>query len=204
MSTRIELQTTSTPSGIAYFEPNDMLMDLPSFADYDAGWLFANGLLKRPKPAYPLYYQSLDMSAVDPSETLSNLNYFGNYLRFTRPDGTTTPITGSGQPFVDHLTGIEWIRLPSTGVWAVNLAANVASGYYLPTQAQFISLRKNNSSSIIVLGHTFASTQGQSFCSTDNSNTNNYLGSSNTQVPFASFSKGASRPTTLYCKIWTP
>jgi hypothetical protein len=191
------------PSGIAYFEPNDMAYPLPSFADYDDGWRVTNNLFKYPKPTYPIYFQTLDNAAADPSRTLLYDNIHGTKDRFTLVDGTPVSSLGStGIPIRDHLTRREWIASAITArPWLDLLLEAFARGYFLPSQAEFISFRDIASNAMLVSGMQ-PTAQGQAFGTTDPSNTINFFGSSNAQVPYTSFAKGTNRPTTLLCKIF--
>jgi hypothetical protein len=202
----IEIQVNvPEPSGIAYFEPNDMAYPLPSFADYDDGWREVNGVFRRTKPAYAIYCQKLNISSIEPRITLQFNNVHGTTDRYTREDGSITPVTTDQVIVRDHLTGKEWIEWQITpNLWVDLLNEAYARGWFLPSQQEFISVRNNSSGTVDMLGRIMiTSSQAQVFGTTNPANTTNYLGSNNLQVPYASYDKSLSRRTMLLVRNGT-
>jgi hypothetical protein len=105
-------------SGIAYqYQQNNQTT---SYATYDAAWHLVNTPIPT-NPTYPLYYAELDVEAVDPINTLKNLNEFGTLDRFTDELGTQVYANNYK---VDHLYNLGWYEIASTGLdWVGNLNA---------------------------------------------------------------------------------
>jgi hypothetical protein len=160
----IEIQVNvPEPSGIAYFEPNDMAYPLPSFADYDDGWRVNQGIFRNVKPAYPLYVQSLNPLAPIPDISLTHPNKYGTlnpdgtHARYTRIGGSTTPWDGVEPIFdiEDHLMGRTLRRLSNSGIfrtWEVSLDLLVADGFYKPSQQEWFAMKNQNSTDITIMG----------------------------------------------------
>lgn len=197
------IEVCPSPSGIAYFEPNDNSAAPPSFADYDDGWRQTNGIFKRNRPTYPLYYQCLDLSAANPYNTLMFNNIHGNTERFTFLNGTTyTPTVNV--PFQDHLTGREWIiRAGSSSVWTALLSANVADGYYLPSDKEVATLKIQSSQILQANGNLHAAGQGQATGTTALNNTAQFLviTTNTNNLNLLSADKATPRITTMYVKL---
>jgi hypothetical protein len=193
------------PSGIAYFEPNDSAYPLPSFEDYDDGWREVNGVFRRTKPVYAIYCQKLNISSTEPRITLQFNNVHGTTDRYTREDGSTTPVTTDQVIVRDHLTGKEWIEWQITpNLWVDLLNEAYARGWFLPSQQEFISVRNNSSGTVDMLGRIMiTSSQAQVFGTTNPANTTNYLGSNNLQVPYSSYDKSVARRTMLLVRNGT-
>jgi len=132
----------STPSTDVRYADIHADTSLSTTANYDAGWLLANGYLDRTHPTTTLV-QSLDYSLSSGiATTLLYNNIHGTKDRFTLDDGTT-PTNNSYTPHdtihQDHLYGIEFIyRDDSTYTWAnalhdptTDLGTGLDAGWFL-------------------------------------------------------------------------
>jgi len=204
----IEIQVNvPAPSGIAYFEPNAGSEPPQTYGNYDDFWRHQNNAFKVDMPVYPAYYQELDLAAgINAWTTLKYPNIHGTFSRFTRVDGNTTPLSGNeiNVPIRDHLTRREWMRIDSISrTWQAHLNFVFALGYFLPSQREFISVRRNNQSTIVMLNNNMhVSGQGQVFGTTDVANITASLGANNAAVPYSSYDKATSRVTSIVCKIF--
>jgi hypothetical protein len=109
-----------TPSGIAYAYPQ-LTGQTISYATYDDAWQLVNNPYPA-NPANPLYTAKLSNFT-----TLSTLNEFGNYLRFTDENGDAD----YSLLIKDHYTGLMWCRQWASSVSfqdAIDTATNATYG----------------------------------------------------------------------------
>lgn len=92
------------PSGIVYSRP-PLLRETISYAAYDYADLLQRGAFDYTPPAYPEYYQELDLAAANPFTTLKHPNIHGTLDRFTDTQGGQIYSDGWIQ---DHYAGLEW------------------------------------------------------------------------------------------------
>lgn len=209
MSTRIEIKSAgsgSAGSGVAFLEPNlQSYHNSISYSDYDDAWRDANGLFKHPF-FNAEFQQQLDVSSVDPFNTLLYNNSFGNKIRFTNLAGAAA----SGYTnFIDHLTGREYIYVGAGFAnWVLALTFYYEApydGWMLPSQAELNSLKNMNSPHIAINGSIWqASTQQGWSGTTDIANTANAICYDNNSYPTLSVPKINTRRATFRLKLWTP
>lgn len=137
-----EVTVGSAPSTDVRYADVHADTTLSTTANYDSGWLLANGYLDRTHPVTTLV-QSLDYSLGSGiATTLLYDNIHGTTDRFTLDDGTI-PTNNSYTPHdtihQDHLYGIEFLyRDDSTYTWAnalhdptTDLGSGLGTGWFL-------------------------------------------------------------------------
>jgi hypothetical protein len=200
----IEIQVNvPEPSGIAYFEPNDMAHPLPSFSIGDDGWRMANGVFLKSKPAYPAVFQTLDRTAVNPYATLAVDNIHGNRERFTFLDGTIyTPTLNV--PFEDHLTGRVWIiKFTASNLWNNLLTLFIPEGYYLPSNYEVATLKTQSAQPLQANGSLHTTGQAQSTGTTALNNTSQFIAiqTNTNNLNLLALDKATPRTTAMYVKL---
>ena len=142
----------ATPSGIAYFRPQ-LTGQTTSYRTGDDAWNLANNVYDYTEPTYPSSYAKLDNDAVSPFTTLLNNNAFGNKNRFTDDVGGQTY---SNNYVIDHLTGLGWYIVASTGVdWntfidnAQSSTQNSFSDWRVPNKRELSSIADNELTEVL-------------------------------------------------------
>jgi len=129
-------------SGIAYKRPSNDGQTV-SYRTSDDGWHLVNGTYDYTPPAYPESYAQLDTADATPFITLLNNNAYGNKNRFTDINGLQ--VYGDNL-VIDHLTGLMWYTVHSSGSWntAIDAAASSTQASYtdwrLPSDQELTSI----------------------------------------------------------------
>jgi len=140
----------ATPSGRAYDRPNPTGVKV-SFEIEDDRWQQLNNPYPLP-PSFPEIFAKLDFSDASPFMTLVDNNDHGNKDRFVDSAGGQTY---ANELVEDHLTGLDWIRVPkSSDTWANLIATARAatdaghSDWRMPNASENISIEDGSLTSV--------------------------------------------------------